>query len=56
MVWVAVLTPLSAVTVKVSVVEFVADWYCAAVGLYVNAPVDALMLTVPPPVEVAGAL
>ena len=49
-------TPLVALTVKVSVVVAVAALRCAAVGVYRKAPVEALTLSFPPPVEVVGLL
>ena len=44
--------PLDAVTVNVSVVEPVAALRWLTVGVYTNAPVVLLTLTVPPPVLV----
>ena len=48
--------PFDAVTVNVSVLELVAERRWLTVGVYTNAPVPAVTLTVPPPVEVVGAV
>jgi hypothetical protein len=56
MVWVVVRTPLLLVSVKVSMVFALAARRWVRVGVYVNAPVPALMLTAAPPALVVGAL